>query len=230
MGISFLFSFAFHLLTLLFVRPPQTTILPFCISFSFGMVLITTSCTCYKPLSIVFRHSVYKILSLQSICHFHCKITVQFSWVKLFVSPWTVARQASLCLTNSHSLLKLLSIESVMPSNHLILYCPLLLLPSIFLSIEVFSNESGLHIRWPKDWSFSFSIIPSNEYSGLAMNIQPKKIKSVTVSITSPSICHEVMGADAMMLVFECWVLSQLFHSPVSLSSRGSLVPPCFLL
>jgi len=91
-----------------------------------------------------------------------------------------------------------------MPSNHLILYCPLLLLPSIFLSIEVFSNESGLHIRWPKDWSFSFSIIPSNEYSGLAMNIQPKKIKSVTVSITSPSICHEVMGADAMMLVFEC--------------------------
>ena len=80
---------------------------------------------------------------------------------------WTAVHQASLSITNSWSLLKLMSIVSVMPSNHLILCHPLLLLPSIFPSIRVFSNESVLHIRWPKYWSFSFSISPSNEYSGL---------------------------------------------------------------
>ena len=81
--------------------------------------------------------------------------------------PWTAARQASLSITNSRSLLKPMSIDSVMPSNHLILCHPLLLLPSIFPRIRVFSNESVLHIRWPKYWSFSFNISPSNEYSGL---------------------------------------------------------------
>ena len=90
-----------------------------------------------------------------------------FSCVQLFVTPWTAAHQASLSITNSQSLFKLMSIPSVMPSNHLILCCPLLLLPSIFPSIMVFSNESVLCIRWPKYWSFSFSISPSNEYSGL---------------------------------------------------------------
>ena len=83
------------------------------------------------------------------------------------MTPWTTARQASLSITNSRSLLKLMSIESVMPSNHLILCRPLLLLPSIFPSIRVFSNESALHIRWPKYWSFSFNISPSNEHPGL---------------------------------------------------------------
>ena len=89
------------------------------------------------------------------------------SHVQLFVTPWTAAHQAFLSITNSQSLLKLMSIESVMPSNYLILCRPLLLLPSIFPSIRVFSNESVLPIRWPKYWSFSFSISPSNEYSGL---------------------------------------------------------------
>ena len=89
------------------------------------------------------------------------------SRVSLFVTPWTTAHQASLSITNSWSLLRLVSIELVMPSNHLILCRSLLLLPSIFPSIRVFSNESVLHIRWPKDWSFSFSISPSSEYSGL---------------------------------------------------------------
>ena len=89
------------------------------------------------------------------------------SCVRLFVTPWTAARQASLSITNSRSLLKLMSIESVMPSNHLILCRPLLLLPSVFPSIRVFSNQSVLHIRWPKYWTFSFSISPSNDYSGL---------------------------------------------------------------
>ena len=84
-----------------------------------------------------------------------------------FATSWTAAYQASLSITNSWSLLKLLSIESVMPSNHLSLCHPLLLLPSIFPSIRVFSSESVLRIRWPKYWSFSFSISPSNEYSGL---------------------------------------------------------------
>ena len=87
------------------------------------------------------------------------------SHVRLFATPWTAAHQASLSITNSQRLLKLMSIESVMPSNHLILCCPLLLSPSIFPSIRVFSNESALHIRWPKYWSFSIS--SSNEYSGL---------------------------------------------------------------
>ena len=82
--------------------------------------------------------------------------------VRFFVTPWTAARQASLSITNTQSLLKLMSIESVMPSNHLSLYCPLLLLPSLLPSIRVFSNESVLRIRWPKYWSFSFSISPSN--------------------------------------------------------------------
>ena len=87
------------------------------------------------------------------------------SHVQLFATtPWTAACQASLSIANSRSLLKLMSIELVMTSNHLILYCPLLLLPSIFSNIKVFSNESALHIRWPKYCSFSFSISPSNEY------------------------------------------------------------------
>ena len=89
------------------------------------------------------------------------------SRVRLFATPWTTAHQASLSITNSQSLPKPMSIESVMPSNHLILCCPLLLLPSIFPNIRVFSNESALHIRWPKYWSFSFNISPSNEHPGL---------------------------------------------------------------
>ena len=89
------------------------------------------------------------------------------SRVQLFATPWTAACQASLSITNSQSLLRLMSIKSVMPSNHLILCRPLLLLPSIFPSIRVFSNESVLHIRWPKYWSFSFNISPSKEHSAL---------------------------------------------------------------
>ena len=100
-------------------------------------------------------HLSIRFRSVQSLSH-----------ARLFATPWTAARQASLSFTNSRSLLKLMSIESVMPSNHLILCHPLLLL-SIFPSIRVFFNESVLHIRWPKYWSFSFSIGPSNEYSGL---------------------------------------------------------------
>ena len=243
------------------------------------------------------------------------------SHIRLFATPWSVALQASLSITSSWSLLKPMSIESVMPSNYLILCCPLLFLPSIFPSIRVFSSGLALCIRWPKDWSCSFSISPSNEYSGLisfsidwldllavqgtlksllqhhsskasilqcsaflivqlshpymtigktialtrwtfgwqsnvsAFNmlcrlvmaflprskrlliswlqspfvviLEPKKVKSLTVSIFSLSICRETMRLDAMILVF--WMLSQLFHSSFLLSSRGSLVPLHFL-
>ena len=114
-----------------------------------------------------------------SVCFFPCEILYSLlpndsvavvyllSRVRLFVSSWTAAHQASLSITNSQSLLKLMSILLVMPSNHLILCHPLFLPPSIFPSIRVFSNESALHIRWPKYWSFSFNISPSNEHSGL---------------------------------------------------------------
>ena len=226
--------------------------------------------------------------------------------------------QASLNITISWSLLKLMSVESVMPSNHLILCRPLLLPPSVFTSIRVFSNELAPHISWPKHWSFSFSINPSNEYSGLisfrtdwfdllavqgtlksllqhhsskasilrcsaflivqlsdpymtsgnaialtrqtfvgkvmsllfnrlsrlvitflprskhlliswlqsptAVILEPPKIKSATVSTVSPSICHEVMGPDAMVFVFWMLSLSQLLTLLFSVSSRGSLV------
>ena len=98
---------------------------------------------------------------------FNLYIVQSLSHVRLFATPWTAARQASLSITNSQSLFKLMSVELLMPSNHLILRCPLLLPPSIFPRIRVFSNESALSIRWPKYWSFSFSISPSNEYSGL---------------------------------------------------------------
>ena len=98
----------------------------------------------------------FNIYSVQSLSH-----------VRLFVTPWTAARQGSLSITNSRSLLKLMSIKSVMPFNHIILCHPLLVLPSIFPSIRVFSKESVLCIKWPKYWRFSFSISPSNEYSRL---------------------------------------------------------------
>ena len=108
------------------------------------------------PASLADRPSNFQFSSVQSL-----------SRVRLFATPWTTAHQASLSITNCQSLLKPMSIESVVPSNHLILCHPLLLLLSIFPSIRVFSNELALRIRWPKYWSFSFSISPSNEHPGL---------------------------------------------------------------
>ena len=120
-----------------------------------------------------FENTMLSERSLSQTPHILQNFIYQFSSVQLlsrvwlFVTPWTAARQVSLSITNSRSSLKLMSIESVMPSNHLILCRPLLLLPSIFPSIRVFSNESALPIRWPKDWSFNFNISPSNEHPGL---------------------------------------------------------------
>ena len=106
-----------------------------------------------------------KVLTISTFAQFSSAQSL--SHASLFATPWTAACQASLSVTNSRSLLKLTSIKSVMPSSHIILSCPLLLLPLIFPSIRVFSNESILHIRWPKYWSFNFSISHSNEYSRL---------------------------------------------------------------
>ena len=122
------------------------------------------------------------------------------SRARLFATPWTAARQTSLSITNSRSLLKLMSIESVMPSNNLTHCHPLLLLPSIFPSIRVFSNESVLCIRWPKYWSFSFSISPSNEYSGLIsfrmdwISLQSKGLSRVFSNSTVQNINSSVLS------------------------------------
>ena len=114
------------------------------------------------------KKKVYGKGVMRIVCHeLHVPSVQSLSRVWLFATPWTAACQASQSITNSQSLLKLMSIELVMPSNHVILCCPFLLLSSILPSIRVFSSESVLHIRWPKYWSFSFSISPSNEYSGL---------------------------------------------------------------
>ena len=111
--------------------------------------------------------TVSVILSLVILVFYQFSSVQLLSRVQLFATPWTAAHQASLSITNSQSLLQLMSIQSMIPSNHLILCRPLLLLPSIFPSIRVFSNESVLCIRWPNYWSFNFSISPSNGYSGL---------------------------------------------------------------
>ena len=119
----------------------------------------------YADDTILMAESKEKLKSLLMKVRFSSVHSL--SHVQLFAVPWTAAHQASLSITNSQSLLKFMSIESVIPSNHLILCHCLLLLPSILPSTRVFSSESALHIRWPKHWSFSFSISPSNEYSGL---------------------------------------------------------------
>ena len=123
---------------------------------------------------------MYQFSSVQSLSH-----------VRLFEIPWTAARQAYLSITNSRSSHKLMSIELVMPSNNLILYCPLLILPSVFPSIRVFSNESALHIRWPKYWSFSFNIGPSKEHPGpISFRMDWLDLPAVQGTLRSPLQHH----------------------------------------
>ena len=138
-------------------------------------------------------------------------ISVQsLSHVWLFATPWTAARQASLSFTNYQSLLKLMTIELVIPSNHLILCCPLLLLPSVFPSIRVFSNESVLRIRWPKYWIFSFSISPSNEYSGL-IYFRKKWLDLLTVQGTLKSLLQH-HSSKASIFWHSAFFIVQLSH------------------
>ena len=143
------------------------------------------------------------------------------SRVRLFETPWIAARQASLSITNSRSSLKLMSIESVMPSNHFILCCPLLLLPSIFPSIRVFSNESVLHIRWPKYWSFSFSISPSNEYSGL-ISFRMDWLDLLAVPETLKSLLQH-HSSKASILWCSAFFIVQLSHPYMTTGKKHSL-------
>ena len=143
------------------------------------------------------------------------------SCVQLFSAPWTAARQASLSIINSRSLLKLLSIESVMPSNHLILCRPLLLLPSIFPSIRVFSNESVLHIRWPKYWSFSFSISPSNKYSGL-ISFRMDWLDLLAVQGTLKSLL-QYRSSEASILWCSAFFIVQLSHPYMTIGKTIAL-------
>ena len=139
----------------------------------------------------------------------NCWFRIQFSSVQslsrvwLFATPWIAALQASLSITNSWSLPKLMSIESVMPSSHLILCCPLVLLPPISPSIRVFSNESTLHVRWPKYWSFSFSISPSNEHPGLtSFRMDWLDLLAVQGTLKSPLQHHSSKASILRCLAF----------------------------
>ena len=148
----------------------------------------------WQPQALVLQFSL-----VQSLSH-----------VQFFATPWTAAHQASLSITNSRSLLKLLSIESVMPSSHLILCQPLLLPLSIFPSIRVFSNESVLHIRWPKYWSFGLSITPSNEYSGL-ISFRMDWLDLLAVQGTLKSLLQH-HSAKASILRCSAFFIVQLSH------------------
>ena len=150
-----------------------------------------------------WRTSSVQFSSVQSLSH-----------VWLFGTPWTAARQASLSITNSRSLPKLMSIESVMPSNHLILCCPLLLLPSIFPSIRVFSNESAHCIRWPKYWNFSFNISPSSEHPGL-ISFRKDWLDLLAVQGTLKSLLQH-HGSKASILPCSAFFTVQLSHPYVT--------------
>ena len=143
------------------------------------------------------------------------------SHVRLFATPWTAAYQASLSITISQSLLKLMSIESVMPSNHLILCRPLLLPPSIFPSISIFPNESVLHIRWPEYWSFSFSISPSNEYSGM-ISLRTGWLDLLAVQGTLKSLLQH-HSSKASILQCSAFFIVQLSHSYMTIGKTIAL-------
>ena len=151
------------------------------------------------------------------------------SRVRLFETPWTAAHQASLSITNSRSLPKLMSIESVTPSNHLILCRPLFLLPSIFPRIRIFSNESALHIRWPKYWSFSFNISPSSEHPGL-ISFRMDWLDLLLVQGTLKHLLQH-HSSKASILLCSAFFIVQLSHSYMTLLHPGKIwfFPPSSL-
>ena len=144
------------------------------------------------------------------------------SRVRLFATPWITACRASLCITNSRSSLRLTSIESVMPSSHLILYCPLLFLPPIPPSIRVFSNESTLCMRWPKYWSFSFSISPSNEHPGL-ISFRMDWVDLLPVQGTLKSLLQH-HSSKASILQHSAFFTAQLSHSYLTTGKTIALI------
>ena len=167
-----------------------------------------------------------------------CSVCWSFYWVVsqsvqllsrvwLFATPWSAARQASLSIINSWSLLKLMSIELVMPSNHLTLCCPLLLLPSIFPRIRVFSDKSILPIRWPKYWSFSFSISPSNEYSGL-VSFRMDWLDRLAVQGTLKSLPQH-HSSKASVLQRSAFFIVQLSHPYITTGKAIALTRQTFV-
>ena len=155
-------------------------------------------CAAFGKVSIVcLLVQLRYIITATSYIHMSITSVQLLIRVRPFATPWTAARQASLSITNSRTLFKLTSIESAMPSNHLILCPPLLLLLSIFPSIRVFSNESVLPIRWPKSWSFSFSISPLNEYSGL-ISFRMDWLDLLAVQGTLKSLQHHSSKASIL--------------------------------
>ena len=156
----------------------------------------------YHKLDLIWLWSISLSIQFSSV--------QSLSRVQLLGTPWTATCQTSLSITNSQSLFKFMSIESVMPFNHLILCHPLLLLPSIFPSIRVFSNESILHIRWPKHWSFSFNISPSNEYSGL-ISFRMDWLDLLVVQGTLKSLLQH-HSSKASMLRHPAFFTVQLSH------------------
>ena len=152
---------------------------------------------------------------------FFISLVQSLSCVQIFSTPWAAAHQASLSITNSRSLLKVMSIKSVIPSNRLILCHPLLLPPSIFPSIIVFSNESALHIRWPKYWSFSFSTSPSNAYSGL-ISFRMDWLDLLVVQGTLKSLLQH-HSSKASILWHSAFFTLQLSHLSITTGRNHSL-------
>ena len=172
----------------------------------------------------MLKYSVQWLRSDQSLSRVRLFAT---PCVQLFATPWTAAHQASLSTTNSQSLCKLMSIESVMPSNHLILCRPLLLLPSIFPSIRVFSDESVLCIRWPKYWSFSLSISPSNDYSGL-ISFRTDWLDLLAVQGTPKSLLQQYIS-KASILRHSAFFIVQLSHPYMTTRKTIALTRQTFL-
>ena len=165
---------------------------------------------------MLWRKCITKSSSVQSL-----------SCVQLFATPWTATRQASLSITNSRSSLKLMSIALVMPSNHLILCHPLLLLPSIFSTIKIFSNESALPIRWSKYWSFIFSICPSNEYSGL-ISFRINWLDLLAVQGTLKSLL-QYHSSKASILQCSAFFVVQLSHPYMTTGKTIALTRQTFV-
>ena len=169
-----------------------------------------------SPDSYIMLRKINRFSSVQSLTH-----------VWLFPAPWTAASQASLFITNSQSLPKFMSIEAVMPSCHLILCHPLLLLPSIFPSIRVFSNESALHIRWPKYWSFSFNIYPSNEHPGL-ISFRMDWLDLLAVQGTLKSLLQH-HSSKASILQLSAFFTVQLSHPNMTIGKTIALTRRTFV-
>ena len=154
-------------------------------------------------------------------------LSVQFSRIRLFVTPWTAAHQACLSITSSQGLPKLMSSESVMPSSHLILHCPLLLPPSTLPRIRIFSNESVLCIRWLRYWSFSFSISPSNEYSGL-ISFRMDWLDLLAVQETLGSLL-QYQSSEASILWLSAFFRVQLSHPYITIGKTIALTRCTFV-